>query len=176
MTLINKSIRHLLFAFAFISSALLITPSLASNDDVSLLQSYIGTWKGLGEITRDNGDVESVKCKVNIIQSNQGRVGYKGRCAFAGGNFSIAGTMAYIAEKERFEAVMSTSTSFSGVAIGKRDGDNLVFKLSDKNADTGDSFKIDSNISLIDGELSIAFTAENITTGRMIKVAVPFSQ
>ncbi|MCF6344487.1 MAG: hypothetical protein L3J15_07445 [Devosiaceae bacterium] len=173
MTLLNKSIRYF-FAFAAISSVFFIIPSFASNDDASLLQSYIGTWKGLGEIARDNGDVESVKCKVDIIKSKQGRVGYKGRCAFAGGNFSIAGTMAYIAEKERFEAVMSSSTSFSGVAIGKRDGDSLVFELSDKNADTGDSFKIDSDISLIDGELSIGFTAENITTGRVIKVAIPF--
>ena len=74
------------------------------------------------------------------------------------------------------EAVMSTSTSFSGVAIGKRESDNLIFQLSDKNAETGDSLKIDSDIKLIDGELSINFTAENITTGRIIKAQVPFTQ
>ncbi len=152
------------------------SPSFGAPEDFELLQSYIGTWKGRGEIIWNNGDKEAVKCKLNITKAKQEKVNYNGRCAFAGGNFSIAGTMAYIEEKQRYEAVMSTSTEFTGVAIGEKQGDNLIFELKNKNEKTGDDFEIDSDIKLEDGELFIGFTAKNITSGRVIKAQVPFTQ
>ncbi len=176
MKLMNKTISNLTLILAPVLSSFSIAPSFAAQNDIDLLKSYIGTWKGRGEIIWHGGDTEAVKCKVNITKADYGKVNYNGRCAFAGGNFSIAGTMAYIDEKQRYEAVMSTSTSFAGVAIGIREGDNIIYELSDKNAETGDSFEIDSQINLNDGELFIGFTAKNITTGNVVKAEIPFSQ
>ncbi len=152
------------------------TSSLAAMSEIELLHSYIGSWKGKGTIIWNNKESEAVVCRLKITKAKEKKVNYNGRCAFAGGNFSISGTMAYIDEKKRFEAVMSSSTSFAGVAVGERKGDDLEFQLKDRNAETGDSLQIDSEIKLNEGNLFIAFTAQNITTGRVVKAQVPFSQ
>ncbi len=158
------------FIFAVFSSS----PSLAAMSEIELLHSYIGSWKGKGTIIWNNEESEVVVCRLKITKAKEKKVNYNGRCAFAGGNFSISGTMAYIDEKKRFEAVMSSSTSFAGVAIGERKDDNLEFQLKNRNAETGDSLQIDSEIKLNNGELFIRFTAQNITTGRIVKAQVPF--
>ena len=171
-----KPLKALSLASSFAIFAAFPLSTYAAQSNMDLLASYIGTWKGLGNIIWHGGETEAVKCRVEIKKVKQQQVNYRGRCAFAGGNFSISGAMAYIEEKKHFEAVMSSSTSFSGVAIGERDGDNIIFQLNDRNAETGDKLKIDSDIKLIGGELFIGFTANNITTGKIIKAKVPFSQ
>jgi len=164
-------------AFLLLNTVFFTTPAFSAPKDVELLNSYVGDWRGSGDLKRD-GDVETVRCKLAITKAKAGKINYKGRCAVAGANISIAGTMAYIEEAQRFEALMSTSTSFSGVAIGNysniEDKEGINFELSDKNAKTGDEFEISSNISLKEEVIGIDFVVTNKTTSRIISAIIPF--
>ena len=173
---LNKSIISS-FISILVGIAFFTAPAFSAPKDVKLLNSYIGNWRGSGELKRD-GNIETVRCKLAITKAKAGKINYKGRCAVAGANFSIAGTMAYIKKAQRFEAVMSTSTSFSGVAIGKysnkNDKEGIDFQLSDRNAETGDKFKISSNIALKEEMIGIDFIVTNKTTGRIVSADIPF--
>lgn len=172
---ITPSFRSIILGLALFGGTQLSTlPAFSAPKDVELLNSYIGDWRGSGELKRD-GNKETVRCKLAITKAQTGKINYKGRCAVAGANFSIAGTIAYVEEAKRFEALMSTSTSFSGVAVGNYSNKKGIdFKLNDRNAETGDEFEILSNISLKEEKIGIDFMVTNKTTGRIISADIPF--
>lgn len=151
------------------------TPAFSAQADLDLLQSYVGSWKGRGETT-SSGNTETLVCKLDITKSSTNKVGYNGRCSLAGGNLSIAGTMAYVVERKRFEAVMSSNTSFSGVAIGKRNGKGIAFELRDKNKENGKDYAIDAGIALNGEEISVDFTVLEVSSGKKILATVPFKK
>ncbi len=159
-----------------ISSALIsISPAISAPENAELLNSYIGEWKGSGKLNRAN-NTETIRCKLSVTPAKGSKINYKGKCAVAGANFSIAGTMAYFKEKKRYEAVMSSSTSFSGVAIGERQKDSIDFQLKDRNSETGDRFEIKSNIELSEEVIGIDFSVVNLTTKKVISTIIPFSK
>jgi len=164
-----------LIALLSATSFALISPAFSAQEDADLLNSYIGGWKGSGILNRD-GNSETVRCKLTITDTKGVKVHYKGRCAVAGANFSIAGAMGYFEEKNRYEAVMTSSTSFSGVAIGTRNEDGIDFELNDRNAETGDKYEISSNIGLKGDEIGIEFSVTNLNTGRVITANIPFEK
>lgn len=150
-------------------------PAMAAQADLDLLKSYIGNWKGRGTTTSGSGE-ETVVCRLDITGADQGKVNYNGRCALAGGNLSIAGTMAYVEENRRFEAVMTSNTSFSGVAVGRRRGQGIDFNLKNRDADSGAEYSVDAGISLTGGNIHIDFTVTNLENGSKVVAAVPFEK
>jgi len=175
MTLTTRPTKLLLAAFVAAATFVPITPALSAQSDLDLLQSYVGGWKGRGNTTNANG-TETVRCKLDITRAADAKVNYKGRCALAGGNLSINGTMAYISERRRFEAVMSSNTAFRGIAVGKRRGSGIDFRLRDRDPETGAEFEIEAGIALSGGNINVEFSVLEKASGRKITASVPFKK
>lgn len=148
----------------------LVGPAYAAQADVDLLKSYVGNYKGRG--TFEGANSETVVCRLALSQGNSDKVNYSGRCAVAGTNLSINGTLAYI--NNRYEAAMTSNAGFSGTAIGKRSGNGVLFELQDKGKDeSGKEMQLSADIALQGGAISVRF---NVTTADgTYRATVPFT-
>lgn len=160
---------------ALLAGLAVASPVFAAKADIDLLKSYIGTWRGTGVTNAAGGD-ESIRCRMDIKPNGETKVVYNGRCALAGGNVSINGTMAFVVEANRYEAVMSSNTAFQGVAIGKRRGNNVSFNMRERNPDTGAEYSIDADMALKSGDIEVVFTLTEIASGKKIIATVPFKK
>tara|TARA_R110002020_G_scaffold51948_2_gene146524 strand:- start:17 stop:538 length:522 start_codon:yes stop_codon:yes gene_type:complete len=152
-----------------------IAPALAGPAELALLQSYIGEWRGRGTLTGAN--VETVVCRLALTPGNQDKVNYSGRCSLAGTQLSVAGTMAYIEASRRYEAVMSSNATFSGVAVGQKRGKGLVFNLRERDEDEeGKELAISAQINLAQDTIGVLFDIIYVENGDSLRAEVPFSR
>jgi hypothetical protein len=158
-----------------LSAALFSGPVLAAKADVELLQSYIGSWRGKGQMV--GAERETVVCRLNLTPGNQDKVNYSGRCSMAGTNLSVSGTLAYNDSAKRFEAAMSSNATFSGLAVGRKSGNSLVFNLREREKDQeGNDMTISSQIALSKNRINVEFNVVFNATGESLKASVPFSK
>lgn len=151
------------------------TPVQAGPAEDSLLQSYIGDWRGRGVLV--GADTETVVCRLSLTAGNGGKVNYNGRCSLAGTQLSVAGTMAYIEASRRFEAVMSSNATFSGTAIGQKRGSNLIFNLRERDEDEkGKELAISSQIHLASDVIDVVFDVIYVENGDSLRAEVPFTR
>jgi hypothetical protein len=151
------------------------SPVVAAPADVALIKSYIGEWRGRGTLTGAN--TESVVCRLSLTPGNQDKVNYNGRCTLAGTNLSVAGTMAYIEQSKRFEAAMTSNATFSGIAVGQKRGNNLVFNLRERTPDEdGKDMNISAQITLSPDALKVVFEVVYVESGDSLRAEVPFSR
>ena len=152
-----------------------LAPAFAGPAELALLQSYIGEWRGRGTLTGAN--VETVVCRLALTQGNQDKVNYNGRCSLAGTQLSVAGTMAYIEASRRYEAVMSSNATFSGVAVGQKRGKGLVFNLRERDEDEeGKDLNITAQIALSEDAISVTFDVVYVESGDSLRAEVPFTK
>lgn len=150
-------------------------PALAAPADVALLQSYIGEWRGRGVLIGAN--TETVVCRMSLTQGNQQKVNYSGRCTLAGTQLSVAGTMAYVESSRRFEAAMSSNATFTGIAVGQKRGNGLVFNLRERAPDEeGKDMNISAQIALNADAISVSFEVVYVETGDSLTAQVPFTR
>ncbi|MFT6659189.1 hypothetical protein [Maritalea sp.] len=163
-----------LAAVSLISSAL---PAFAAKADLDLLQSYVGDWRGKGQAKlASTGENETVLCKMSFTESSQTKIGLDGKCSLAGSTLSMRGTVGYVADLRRFEAVMSSNTSFQGVAVGTRSGKNLSFSLDNVKSETDDAFDIAVSLKLNGGEINVRFDIIHNASGGKSVAIIPFSK
>ncbi|MDP1731117.1 MAG: hypothetical protein Q8L54_08080 [Devosia sp.] len=176
MTLFGR-LPHLIALAALLLASMAMAASVqAAKADVELLQSYIGSWKGRG-VLAGSAEPETFVCRLSVTKGNQGKVNYAGRCALAGMNLSVSGTIAYIDAASRYEANMSSNTSFSGEAIGRRQDNGVVFNLKERNTDEeGNDMTITARILLQNDKINVEFNVVFNQTGDMIEASVPFSK
>ncbi len=156
-------------------SAAAASPVMAAPADVALIKSYIGEWRGRGTLTGANS--ETVVCRLTLTQGNQDKVNYNGRCTLAGTNLSVAGTMAYIEQSKRFEAAMTSNATFSGIAVGQKRGNNLVFNLRERTPDEeGKDMNISAQINLSPDAIKVVFEVVYVESGDSLRAEVPFSR
>jgi hypothetical protein len=151
-------------------------PALAAPADIALLKNYLGTYTGKGTLTGSQS--EPVTCKMSLSSGNGDKVNYTGRCQIAGQQLSVTGTIAYVDEHKRYEAVMNTGIGgFRGVAIGVKQGSNIVFDLQQRaNDDEGNDISISSKIVLTSSGISVDFHAKFNQSGDTIDAKVPFTK
>ena len=150
-------------------------PVLAAPADVALLQSYIGDWRGRGVLVGAN--TETVVCRMSLTQGNQQKVNYSGRCTLAGTQLSVAGTMAYIESSRRFEAAMSSNATFTGIAVGQKRGNGLIFNLRERDKDEeGKDLNISAQIRLDGDAIDVVFEVVYVESGDSLRAEVPFSR
>ncbi|UYO00090.1 MAG: hypothetical protein KIT02_02330 [Devosia sp.] len=150
-------------------------PAMAAPADVALLKSYIGDWRGRGTLV--GASTESVVCRLALTQGNQDKVNYNGRCTMAGTNLSVAGTMAYIDQSRRFEAAMTSNATFSGIAVGQKRGNNLIFNLRERTPDEeGKDMNISAQIVLAGDAIKVVFEVVYVESGDSLRAEVPFSR
>lgn len=167
--------RAVALAGVLVSAGLVATPALAGKSEVELLKSYLGNWKGKGTLTGAN--TETVVCKLAITPGNADKVNYSGRCTLAGSNLSVAGTLAYIDDKARYEAAMTSNATFNGIAVGRKQGSSgIVFNLKERDTTEGQDMTISADITLNSGAISVSFHVVDNRTGDSIRAKVPFSK
>ncbi|MND04891.1 hypothetical protein D3C83_253700 [compost metagenome] len=72
---------------------------------------------------------------------------------------------------------MSSNTAFSGVAVGRRQGEAIVFDLQERAADArGSEMQIGSQIRLEGGAIAIDFDITFNNSGQTMHATVPFSR
>lgn len=150
-------------------------PAHAAQEDVDLLKSYVGEWRGRGTAQfSDTRQDETVVCRMTIKDSEPTKVTFDGRCTIAGRTLAIAGTVAYVEAAGRYEAIMSSVASFQGVAIGQRRGSDIAFDLIDRNPERGEH-RIDADLSLQGDVIHMDFKIANVNTGWSTVAQIPFA-
>lgn len=159
-----------------LSAILSGAPASAGQTELDLLSSYIGSWKGQG-VMLGGDEPEKFTCRMNISKGNAARINYAGRCSLSGLNLSVAGTIAYVDERRRYEGIMSSNTAFSGVAIGQKSGDSITFDLKERNTDEkGQDLTIGAKIALSEGQVAVDFVVTFNESGGSMQAHVPFDR
>jgi hypothetical protein len=175
MTVLGPLSRAAALAGLLLTAGFTAAPAFAGPAEVALLKSYIGEWRGRGTLT--GASSETVVCRLTLSQGNQDKVNYNGRCTLAGSNLSVAGTLAYVDASRRFEAAMTSNATFSGIAVGQKRGNGLVFNLKDRAPDEeGKEMSIAAQIALNGEAISVSFEVVYVETGDSLKAQVPFSR
>ena len=175
MTIYGTLTRAAALAGLLFSSAIAIVPAQAAPADIALLKSYIGEWRGRG--TLYGASEESVVCRLSLSEGNQDKVNYSGRCALAGTNLSVAGTLAYVDASRRFEAAMTSNATFTGIAVGQKRGSGLVFNLRERDQDEeGKDLNISAQIHLNGNGIDVVFEVVYVESGDSLRAEVPFSR
>lgn len=157
-----------------IAVATMAAPAFAGPAEVALLKSYEGNWRGRGQVV--GTDTETVTCRMSLTDGNDDKVNYAGRCAMAGSNLAINGTLAYIEASRRYEGAMTSNANFSGVAVGQKIGSGIVFNLQSRGLSDSADVEIATSITLAPGVITVNFRATDVKTGRMVNASVPFQK
>lgn len=154
-------------------------PAQAAKADVELIHSYIGTWKGASEVKgkfrgKDGG---KVTCSMSLSRGNADKVNFAGNCALAGTTMTVKGTIVYNDAGKRYEAAMTTNVSFSGMAIGKRQGKGIqfTFKEKDKEVDGMGGLDVNASIMLNPDKIAVNFDVA-FDNGDALSATVPFTK
>lgn len=174
MKLFGPLSRAVVLIGLLLGAGALATPVLAAPADMALLKKYIGVWKGKGTLTGAN--TETVVCKMSVLDGTGEKVNYAGRCSLAGTQLSVNGTIAYVDGKKHYEAAMTSNVNFTGMAIGVKQGDGIVFNLRETDKDEqGNDMTVTSSIVLSGGKINVKFNVTFNKTGDSMKAAIPFN-
>lgn len=159
-----------------IASLLLATPAFAASGPLDLLSSYIGKWRGAGQLV--GGDQpQDFRCRMIIARGDQAKINYSGRCTLVNMNLSIAGTIAFDIDSHRYQAAMSSNAGFTGYAVGIQRGGEISFDLAQEQKDTrGNDVKIGATIHLIGDSITVDYKVEFNNSGKLLTAEVPFSR
>lgn len=175
MKIVGPLARTVVFAGLALSASLAPAPVFAGKAEVDLLKSYVGSWKGRDQLV--GAESETVVCRMSLSPGNQDKVNYAGRCAMAGTTVSVNGTIAYVDANRRYEAAMTTNVAFSGVAIGQRRGDEVVFNIRERERDQdGRDMQIAAAITLVRDQITVDFSVVFTQSGDTIKAKIPFTK
>jgi hypothetical protein len=165
-----------LFAAAGLTLASAVAPALAGPNETAFLQSYVGGWKGTGLLTGGETD-ETFTCRVNVTKGRDNKINYAGRCAVAGLNLSVAGTIAYVDANGRYEAAMTSNATFTGTAVGRRQGGSVVFDLKERETDEkGNDMTISAQVLLQGPNMGLKFHYILNDTGDTMDASVKFER
>jgi len=149
-------------------------PASAAQEDIALLKSYLGDWTGAGQLK--GSAPERVQCKISLTPGNQDKVNYSGRCAVAGQTLSVRGSIAYNDGGRRYEAAMTSNVGFSGVAVGKKSGDGVLFNIKQRGEQENATFEISAAIALQKGQIQMDFSFKDVNSGQGGSASVPFKK
>jgi len=176
MTLFGRYLQSVALWSLLVLPLMVSGPANAGEAEVALLQSYVGSWKGSGVLSGGEGP-ERFNCRMTIARGNLGKINYAGRCNLAGMNLSVSGTIAYVDAAGRYEAAMTSNATFSGDAIGRKQGSGIVFDLRERGTDEeGNDMTIASRILLRGGEINVDFDVVFNDTGEKMDASVPFKR
>ena len=166
----------LVAAVAVATATMTAAPTLAGPAEVELLKSYVGTWRGRGELV--GAQSETVVCTLDLNPGNAGTVVYRGNCAMAGQKMSVRGTIAYIDAARHFEAAMSTGMTFQPApAIGQRSGDGILFKMRERGEDdAGNDMTVSADVALQASRININFQVVFNNSGDRLSATVPLTR
>ncbi|MCB1516732.1 MAG: hypothetical protein KDJ19_03825 [Hyphomicrobiaceae bacterium] len=145
----------------------------ASQYDLDLIQSYVGSWRGSGSLSRTGQPDESVRCRMEVTKSTEEKVNVNGRCTVGGGVMDMYGTLAYLSSSSRYEAVINSSGMDELRATGRRSGSNVSFNFVATN-DEGSS-NVTAAFGLSNNTIKVTFSVRN-DDGSRITATVPMGK
>ena len=154
-------------------------PAYAAKADVELIQSYVGTWKGASQLDGKfrGKPAGKVSCQMSLSPGNGDKVNFAGNCALAGTTMTVKGTIVYNDAGKRYEAAMTSNVSFSGLAIGKRQGNGILFSFKEKNQEVDGMGGLDVNASIMLNPDKIAVNFDvAFDNGDKLAASVPFTK
>ena len=166
------------FAIGMLASSALLgaVPASAGETELAVLTSYIGDWRGEGALVGGEKP-EPFRCRLSVAKGNDTKVTYTGRCSLVSANLSISGTIAFVDASQRYEAAMSSNAGFTGLAIGRLQGEKITFDLRERQQDrSGSDVRIGSQIVLVGGNITVNFEVEFNDSGDVLHASVPFSR
>ena len=168
---------HVAAAMALIMlSSLVAAPAQAGKAELDLLTSYVGNWSGGGVLVGGEAP-ESFRCRLTVAKGNQLKINYSGRCTLVNMNLSVSGTIAFDDKAQIYQAAMSSNAGFTGIAVGRKQGDRISFNLTEKQVDRGgNDVRIGSRIELHGGKITVDFEVEFNNSGQVLTASVPFSK
>lgn len=173
------TMRSKLFALALALPLAVTAPaaSFAAEQELALLGSYVGNWRGEGALVGGDRN-EPFRCRLTVATGNQGKINYSGRCTLVNATLSISGTIAYNDAARQYEAAMSSNAGFTGLAIGRESGGRISFDLKERQKDrTGSDVRIGSRIYLEgNNSITVDFEVEFNDSGEVLTASVPFTQ
>ena len=173
----NRMRLHVVTAIAALMlSCLMAAPAQSGKLELDLLTSYVGKWSGAGVLVGGE-EPESFRCRLTVAKGNQAKINYSGRCTLVNMNLSVSGTIAFNDSTRRYEAAMSSNAGFTGIAIGRMQGDRISFDLAEKQKDRGgNDVRIGSRITLVGDAIRVDFEVEFNQSGDVLTASVPFSR
>lgn len=169
----SKILTAILAVFLAITGAV---PAQSGEAELALLTSYIGEWRG-ESILVGSDDPEPFRCRLSVTKGNQAKINYAGRCSLITTTISVSGTIAYIDQKNRYEGVMSSNAGFTGLAIGRQQGETISFDLQEQKKDRGGSnVRIGARLLLVGDSITIYFEVEFNNSGKVLTAEVPFTR
>ena len=151
-------------------------PAQAGEEELALLTSYVGNWKGSGALVGGQKP-KSFRCRLGVSKGNQAKINYAGRCTLVDMTLSVRGTIAFDDKSQRYQAAMSSNAGFTGIAIGQKQGGTISFDLSERQVDRGgNDVRIGSKIILIGNSITVDFEVEFNNSGDILTASVPFSR
>lgn len=162
---------------ALVLGGLMAAPAQAGPNELALLTSYVGEWSGAG-VLEGGKKPESFRCRLTIGKGNQAKINYAGRCTLVSINLSVTGTIAYDDDSHTYQAVMSSNAGFDGNAVGRKQGDKIVFDLAERQSDKGgNDVRIASRITLVGAQqIIVDFQVEFNNSGHLLTATVPFAK
>ena len=175
MNLVRPLTRIVALVGLLLATPMAAAPALAAKADVELLHSYVGSWKGRGELK--GAEKEAVVCRLTLSPGNDDKVNYQGRCSLAGTTLAVNGTLVYNEAANRYEAVMTSNVTFSGTALGKRQGSGILFNFKDRNKDEdGRDLTVTAAIQLQPEKIGVDFNVVFTESGDTLAASVPFTK
>lgn len=174
--MMRMGLRVVTMIAAIMLSSLLAVPAQSGQVELDRLASYVGNWSGAGTLVGGEAP-ESFRCRLTIAKGNQAKINYSGRCSLVNMNLSVAGTIAFDDATQRYQAAMSSNAGFTGIAIGRMQGNRISFDLAEKQKDRGgNEVRIGSRISLVGDSITVDFEVEFNNSGEILTASVPFSR
>ena len=149
--------------------------ALAGAKQDALLLGYVGSWKGSGMLTGGD-EPEKFSCRNSITDGGQGKINYQGRCAVAGLNLAIYGTIKYNDDTRRYEGTMHSNTEFEGDAIGRQRGSSIVFDFKQQKQRDGHELTIGSKLTLQRDGYTVEFDVWIADSEMKMSTSVPFER
>lgn len=148
----------------------------AGERELDLLTSYIGSWRGDSALVGGDRN-EPFRCRLQVAKGDALKVNYTGRCTLVNATLSISGTIAYNDDAGQYEAAMSSNAGYTGLAIGRQNGERISFDLREQQKDrAGSDVRIGARILLIGDSISVDFEVEFNDSGEVLTASVPFSR
>ena len=161
---------------AIVLSSLAAAPAQSGQAELDLLASYVGDWRGEGVLV-GGAAPEPFRCRLTVAKGTQAKINYAGRCTLIHMNLSVSGTIAFDDASQRYQAAMSSNAGFTGLAIGRKQGNRISFDLAERQTDRGgNDVRIGSRLELIGDIISVDFQVEFNNSGEILTAKVPFAR
>lgn len=148
--------------------------TFAGEAEAQMLDSFVGNWRGNSVLTGGD-EPEDFTCRMAIANGTGTKINFAGRCSLVGMNLAVNGTVSYNEENQRFEGAMTSNTAYSGLAVGRVRGDDIVFDFRRRNLDeSGRDLSIGSVIVLGDDQITVEFEVTFNESGDQMNASVPF--